>query len=166
MTKAMKMWVFILLIMVIAACQPSVPLPPTGIPLDVIARQVMTQFFADLNNAQYEDAALHYGGSYEELQYFNPDVDAADKVTLLKAGCEVNGLLCMQLMTAEQVSVEGGLIFHFKVSYRAPDGTEFVLGPCCGASETEMPPVRYFDVTVRCNNDDVCLVLDLPPYVP
>lgn len=147
-----------------AACNP-VPLPPTAIPLEWVARNTLIQFFADLNNAEYEDAVMHYGGSYEELQYFNPGVDPADKVALLKTGCEVNGLQCMQLMTAEQVSIENGLTFYYKVSYRAPDGTEFVLGPCCGASETEMPPVRYFDVTVRCDQD-ACLVMDLPPYVP
>jgi hypothetical protein len=154
-----------LIIGLITACKP-VPLPPTDFPLENTARNTLIQFFADLNNAEYEDAALHYGGSYEILQGYNPDIDPGDKIALLTAGCERNGLLCMQLMTAEQVSVENGLIFHYKVSYRAPDNTEFVLGPCCGASETEMPPVRYFDVTVSCDQQDVCLVMDLPPYVP
>jgi hypothetical protein len=163
--KMLKSIPLLLFIALIAACNP-VPLPPTDIPIEFTARNTMVQFFADLNNSQFESAALHYGGSYEELQYFNPGVDPADKVALLKAGCEVNGLLCMQIMTAGQVSVEDGLTFHYKVSYRAPDGKEFVLGPCCGASETEMPPVRYFDVTVRCDQQDACLVMDLPPYVP
>lgn len=160
-----RSWVFLCCFILLVACKP-VPLPPADIPLASVARATMVQFFADLNNAEFESAALHYAGSYEELQYFNPGVDPADKVALLRAGCEINGLLCMQLMTAEQISVENGLIFHFKVSYRAADGTEFVLGPCCGATETEMPPVRYFDVTVRCDQQDACLVMDLPPYVP
>jgi len=161
-----KSLVSLICLVLLVSCRPNVPLPRTHTPLRVIARNTMVQFFADLNIAEYQDAVLHYGGSYEDLQYFNPGVDPADRVALLKAGCEVNGLLCMQLMTAEQVSVENGLTFHYKVSYRAPDGTEFVLGPCCGASETEMPPVRYFDVTVRCDQQDACLVMDLPPYVP
>ena len=158
--------VLLFCMVLLASCRPNVPLPRTDTPLRFIARNTMVQFFADLNNAEYGDAVQHYGGAYEELQYFNPGVDPADRVALLRAGCEVNGLLCMQLMTAEQVSVENGLTFHYKVSYRAPDGTEFVLGPCCGASETEMPPMRYFDVTVRCDQQDACLVMDLPPYVP
>jgi len=162
-----KLWCLplFLIIGIIAACK-QVPLPRTDIPLDSVARNTLIHFFADLNNAEFQNAVLHYGGSYEELQYFNPAMDTADKPALFKAGCEVNGLQCMQLMTAEQVSVEDGLIFHYKVSFRAPGGSEFVLGPCCGASETEMPPVRYFDVTVVCDTADFCRVMDLPPYVP
>lgn len=158
--------VFLFCMLLLVSCRPSVPLPPTDIPLESIARNTMMHFFANLNNAEYEDAALSYGGSYEILQGYNPDIDPDDKIALLKASCEFNGLLCMQIMTAAQVNVEDGLTFHYKVSYRGPDNKEFILGPCCGATETEMPPVRYFDVTVRCDQQDACLVMDLPPYVP
>jgi hypothetical protein len=54
----------------------------------------------------------------------------------------------------------------FEVAYVNPDGSRFVLGPCCGATEEEMPPVDVFTVRVNCESDDRCQVLDLPPWVP
>ncbi len=164
--KKSKAILFIALVILIAACKPSVPLPPTDVSLDSIARNTLISYFADLNNAEYETAALQYGGSYEVLQGYNPEITPTDKIALLQAGCERNGLMCMQVMTAKQESVENGLTYRYKVSFRAPDGNEFVLGPCCGADETEMPPVRYFEVTVICDEENICLVMDLPPYVP
>ena len=95
--KILKSILILMIIGSIAACRPNVSLPPTYIPLDFTARNTMMHFFADLNNAQYEDAALSYGGSYEVLQGYNPDIDPGDKVALLKASCEVNGLQCMQI---------------------------------------------------------------------
>jgi len=31
--------------------------------------------------------------------------------------------------------------YVFQVKFNNPDGSLFILGPCCGASETGMPPV-------------------------
>jgi hypothetical protein len=52
------------------------------------------------------------------------------------------------------------------VEFSLPDGTLFVLGPCCGATETEMPPVSSFAFRVQRQPDGAYAVLDLPPYVP
>ena len=164
--KVAKAILPLIMVIFMAACKPTVPLPPTDVSLDSIARNTLISYFADLNNAEYEKAALLYGGSYEVLQGYNPEITPTDKIALLQAGCERNGLMCMQVMTAKQESVENSLIYHYKVSFRAPDNSEFVLGPCCGATETEMPPIRYFEVTVVCDKENSCQVMDLPPYVP
>jgi hypothetical protein len=57
-------------------------------------------------------------------------------------------------------------VLKFKVHFRNPDGTLFVLGPCCGASETEMPPVSEFECDVARTSSGEFKVLCLPPYVP
>jgi hypothetical protein len=46
------------------------------------------------------------------------------------------------------------------------DGSLFVLGPCCGANETEMPPVSQFEYKVTRDASGQFVVMDLPPYVP
>lgn len=154
-----------LLIVTLSACNP-VPLPPTEIPLAFVAQNTMIQYFADLNNAEYEHAALSYGGSYEILQAYNPDIDPSEHASLLRTGCERNGLQCMQIMSIEKTTQVDSLTYQYHVSFRSADGGQFVLGPCCGATKTEMPPVRYFDITVSCTDEAVCRVMELPPYVP
>jgi hypothetical protein len=59
-----------------------------------------------------------------------------------------------------------GDMYVFQVEFNNPDGSLFVLGPCCGASETEMPPVSQFEYGVARNADGKFLVMELPPYVP
>ena len=163
--KTRMVLVMSIILLSLSACKP-VPLPPTYVPLETSARNAMFAYFASLNNAEYDSAVTYFGGSYEVLQRFNPDLDPQDKAALFQAGCERSGLVCMQLMTAKLISQPDPLTFIYKVSYRGANNQEFVLGPCCGATETEMPPVRYFEVTITCYEDADCKVLDLPPYVP
>ena len=56
--------------------------------------------------------------------------------------------------------------YIFQVEFNNPDGSLFVLGPCCGATETEMPPVSQFQFTVIRNADGRFVVMNTPPYVP
>ena len=55
--------------------------------------------------------------------------------------------------------------FKFVVEFSWDDGSLFVRGPCCGASETDMPPQSQFTVLVI-KVDDRFLVQQLPVYVP
>ena len=159
---------FFFLIM-LSACQPSPP-PATEINNNFNAVETQAQldlvtFFEKLNQGNYEDAVSLYGGSFETLQGYNPDVDPEDQATLMKFGCEINGLTCLQVYNAELKSQSGGE-FIFEVQFRSADGEIFVLGPCCGASEEEMPPVSVFEIRVSCDSESGCKVLDLPPYMP
>jgi len=38
--------------------------------------------------------------------------------------------------------------FRFIVEFKYDDGTLIMLGPCCGATETDMPPKSQFPYTV------------------
>ncbi|MEX2029351.1 MAG: hypothetical protein WD906_00040 [Anaerolineales bacterium] len=51
------------------------------------------------------------------------------------------------------------------VEFVTDDGELFVLGPCCGATEAEMPPVWRFPYTVRVVGGEY-LVMEMPVYVP
>jgi hypothetical protein len=134
--------------------------------LEPQAQVALVDFYATLNNGAYDQAALHYGGPYDMLQGFNPEVDPGDRISLLRAGCEFNGLMCLPVLDLLFVEVNDQQEYVFEVAFANPDGSQFILGPCCGATEEEMPPVSEFPVRVACQRDGACLVLDLPPYVP
>lgn len=169
--------VFILLLLsfILASCQVPekatqpdsvVPLPDQTPPVTAQSHMDIINFFVYLNHGKYEEAVKLYGGEYETLIYFNPDLDPEDKVGLLKRGCEQNGLQCLQLYSADLTARPSETEFVYTVTYRSSDGSQFVLGPCCGADETQMPPTKEFEVRVTCGEQYTCQILDLPPYVP
>jgi len=49
-----------------------------------------------------------------------------------------------------------------------PDGSLFVLGPCCWSTETDFPPQSQFEFTVLRvpQTGNIYLVQQLPIYVP
>jgi hypothetical protein len=123
----------------------------------------LIQFFDLLNTKQYAEADLLYGGDYEQLQIFNPN--AADHVALWESGCERAGLQCLKVRSATFENLQGDT-YIFQVEFSNADGSLFVLGPCCGADETEMPPVSLFEYRVARTSDGSFRVMDLPPYTP
>ena len=135
-------------------------------PPELAAAEVLREFYNLLNQGEYEKAVELYGGSYEALEYFNPVMDAADRTGLLTAACEINGFICAPVLSVTAIASDHQEILVFEVEYANPDGSRFVLGPCCGATEEEMPPVDVFTVRVNCERENECQVLDLPPWIP
>lgn len=126
----------------------------------------MIEFFALLHDGEYEQAAAFYGGSYDELTSKNPDLDPADGTSLFRNGCTLNGYQCLEILEAEPADSAGVDDFAFNVRFQNDDGTPFVLGPCCGATATEQPPVEVFRVVVHRTGDGSFRVMTLPVYVP
>jgi hypothetical protein len=175
--KLQKILVLFLLALLSACSIGQVNEPGTGqdvLPVEgdqtaalvVEAEAALTEFYDLLNQGEYEKAVELYGGSYEELEYFNPVMDPADRAGLLAAACEFNGFFCLPVLTITTIESDLQHPLMFEVAYANPDGSRFVLGPCCGATEEEMPPVDVFTVRVNCEKQDECQVLDLPPWVP
>ena len=177
-------YLFLFCILLLAACNPaqvisvrqegaavpgvdSLPIEPQQpAELELQAQAVLTEYFQSLNQGMYERAVALYGGSYEELEYLNPTIDPDDKAELLQAGCDFNGFMCFPMLSNVLVLIENQNKFFFDVEFANPDGSLFVLGPCCGATEEIMPPISLFTVQVSCDDTGLCQVLDLPPYVP
>lgn len=130
------------------------------------AEKVLIDYFSALNQGDYSKAVELYGGSYEVLQAYNPTLDPEDHAALLQAGCEFNGLMCLPVREVLSVQTSDPQEFIFEVEFANPDGSTFVLGPCCGETEETTPPQSAFMISVRCQKDGACRVLDLPPYVP
>jgi hypothetical protein len=156
----------ILLTLLLVGCvsQPAGAPTATSLPSTAAeAQAVLIQFFDRLNAKQYVEADVLYGGDYEQLQIFSPD--AADHAGLWAGACERAGLQCLSVRTATFKTLQGDT-YLFQVEFSNADGSLFVLGPCCGTDETEMPPVSLFEYRVTRNSAGRFRVMDLPPYTP
>jgi hypothetical protein len=129
------------------------------------AQNVLVNFLTLLHTRKYTQAVPLYGGEYEALQVFNTEIDPNDRVALWTSVCDNQLLQCLEVRSATFQELVGDA-YIFQVEFNNPDGSLFVLGPCCGANETEMPPVSQFEFTVTRQADGTFVVLNMPPYVP
>ena len=152
----------------LAACSPGTSTPPPVPPTDLEqpARQVLENFLVSLHLGRYEEAYRFYGGSYEMMIAQNPLIDPQDHATLLQNACTTNGFLCLQWQSIELEQTISETEFVFTVQFQQSDGSLFVLGPCCGATETEFPPLSSFSFRVSPGPDGTLLVMDMVPYMP
>ena len=167
-----KRLILLLTAIVLASCAAPPVNPPltqpvlTSLPSTAgEAQDALVNFLTLLHTAKYTQAVPLYGGDYEALKVFNPEIDPKDPAALWMWSCDHQLLQCLEVrsVTFEQL-VEDAYIFQ--VEFSNPDGSLFVLGPCCGATETEMPPVSQFQFTVIRNADGRFVVMNTPPYVP
>lgn len=154
-----------LLVFLLAACTGAAS-PTARTDLQPQAEAALRDFFSSLNKGDYAGAEAVYGGSYEVLAADNPELDAADHVALFTNACTINGFQCLQVKEVSPEPQNSTNEFVFTVTFQKDDGSLFVQGPCCGASETESPSRSEFTYTVRQNEEGKFVVLELPPYVP
>ena len=167
-----RVFIFLSATILLACCSPK-PMPPTltqpaptSLPSTASeAYDVLINFLNLLHTKNYADAVPLYGGEYDQLQVFNSEIDPNDKVALWAWACDNQLLQCLEVRSATFKELVGDS-YIFQVEFNNPDGSLFVLGPCCGANETEMPPISQFEFTVSRNAELRFVVLNTPPYVP
>jgi hypothetical protein len=129
------------------------------------AKQALTDFFKYISQGDYAKADQLYAGDYQTLIDWNPEVDPNNHQMLWENACAMNGLQCLKLRSATLREVKGNE-YVFTVEFSNPDGSLFVLGPCCGATETEMPSVSQFDYTIQKDAEGQFKTVDLPVFIP
>jgi hypothetical protein len=161
----MKQIWLILVFLFLTACRAT---PTTSVLPDndlEAAQAALVTYLSALQSGEYDQAVQLYGGSYELLQGWNPDLDAENYPRLLERACTQNGLQCLPLRAITAQGQSDPNTFEFWVEFTAIDGTLFRRGPCCGAGETEESENYRFVFRVQ-KTEDRFRVLDLPPYVP
>ncbi len=166
----MQRILILLLALALVGCAPqSVNTPnPTQTTLPSTmneAHDVLVNFLTLLHTKNYQDAAPLYGGEYDQLQVFNTEIDPSDHVALWTWACDNHLLQCLEVRSTTFKELSGGS-YIFQVEFSNPDGSLFVLGPCCGSNETDMPPVSQFEFTMSRNAEGKYVVMNTPPYVP
>lgn len=171
MTRKSTKWSSILLgSLLVGACASSevvqaIPTPTSSSSNLDAARAVLIAYFDDLYSGEYDAAADLFGGDLSLLVDSNPTVDPADSTALLEAACTYQ-LRCLPVKAIVDARQLGEGSYAFELEFSNPDGSLFVLGPCCGANETEMPPVSQFDCSVEKSSEGDYRVMCLPVYVP
>ena len=130
------------------------------------AIDTLESFFLYIHDRRYEEATALYGGVYDVMRDWNPDIPADDLAGLMRRACTHNGIKCLRLRAvtgSRRVSPQEAT---FTVEFMNEDRSLFVRGPCCGASLTDEAPQSEFEITVRMDSEGVILVQDMPPYVP
>lgn len=158
---------FLLGLILLAGCRPAGTAEGATTTADsTTAAVALTTFFDLLQSGDYSEAINYYGGSFDVLEGFNPGIEPSDRATLFRNGCSINGLNCLATRSnvlAERLSDDELL---FTVEFSTREGDLFILGPCCGVTETEQPPVSSFPIRVARGKDGRFRVIDLPPYTP
>ena len=156
MTTQRRIPSLIAALFLLAACSSSVRIDQ--------AEEVLRTYLADLHGGYYEGAALLFGGTFDQLEANNPDIDPTDRAGLLQRWCEQNGGVCLPIQIVVSRKAAGGGTFTFVVELAHDDGTTFEIGPCCGEEDTG-ERTRDFTFTVQ-SSAGLFQVLELPPYVP
>ena len=157
---------FCFLTLISGCSSKAVTFVPTTLPANVSeAQQTLVRFFQLLNSKQYADADSLYGGDYEQLKIFSSDTDPTDHIKLWADACQLAGLQCLKVRSTTFKNLQSAT-YLFQVEFSNPDGSLFVLGPCCGSDATEMPPVSQYEYHVTRNTSGKFVVMELPPYVP
>jgi hypothetical protein len=129
------------------------------------AQKVLESYFSALANGDYATADSLYGGDYQVFLDWNHDLTAEDHAALWERACHWNGLNCLGTRSVTLLNQQDD-IFTFSVEFSNPDGSLYILGPCCGADETTMPPLSRFEIRVQRDINGQFKVLDLPVYSP
>ena len=153
----MKKFLLILLLFILVSCNYS----PTDTEL---ASEALTKFFEDLSKGNYSSAVDFYGGNYDILLSFNPDIAADDRESLWENGCKINGLQCLPVRTINYLGQNDVGEYIFELEFNTPQGDLFVLE---SIDENQVPAVQSkFEYRVAEDNDGNFQVLNLPVYLP
>ena len=156
------MVLILLILTVLVACSPIPHRQSTNLQT---AQDCLESFFSLLSFGAYEQAAFLYGGSYEELHRLNPAIPADEYATLWENACTTNGFQCLPIRQVLQTYEDPNSTFHLLVEFNDRDGNLLVVGPCCGADATQMPPRSQFEYTVI-RRQGKYLVQELPVFIP
>ena len=94
----------------------------------------------------------------------NPAISPTDPAALLRNACTINGAQCLQARNIVLDEKESDSEFVYRVEFEKEDGSLFVQGPCCGATDTEERSNFLFGVSR--NAEGKFVVMDMVPYVP
>ncbi len=130
------------------------------------AQAALETFITLLNAEDYTGAAQWYGGDYLVLQDQHWNIDPLDHAGLFHNACQITGYRCYKLKRIVSAQIAGPGHFTFEVEFQNPDGSLWVMGPCCGGDATRFPPKSRFTYDVVLDCQGRYWVLDLPIYIP
>ena len=139
---------------------PSAPVIQN--PKDIaLAEKTLTTYFDLLKTKQYSKAVEYHGSGYQLMESWNSGINPNDYASLLKNGCEINGLQCLRIQEVVKGEQISPFEFKFVVRFEKPewsDGKETVF-------TRGIDGKTDFEYLVG-NVNGKFMVLTAPPYVP
>lgn len=130
------------------------------------AKTIFIKFF-DLISQQKFDEAVPLLSSDFELQENLRAYDynhTGNPAEMLQTYCDgVPTCLKTRVLKTERT---GNYEYTLTVQFINPDGSTYIFGPCCGASEEDMPSTDTFTYVVKKDFEDKMVVMTLPLYRP
>lgn len=150
----------IMMIMTLVGCAKQQPSDEA-----MEAEKTLTIFFDAVSQKKFNQALGLFTEdkeTRESINIYNPDGET-EHTDIIENYCEAT-LTCLPavIIGTKKISDEE---YVFSTQFKKDDGTIFVFGPCCGATEEEMPPRDIFDYTVK-KIDGKFKVTTPPIYVP
>jgi hypothetical protein len=137
------------------AITQDMPLDTTGTP-----QYALVSFFDALSTGQFENAVEFFDfEGHGEWVYSSSD----DPAQILEDYCAATGT-CLRAEVLATNEVNGDE-YTLTVQFFNSDGSIYIAGPCCGATEEEMPSQDTFEFTVK-KIDGVFKVTTAPLYRP
>lgn len=130
-----------------------------------IAQDTLITFFENLSKNEFDKAVnlfSSYDSDWENLKVYN-EPDETDRVIIIKNYCNAT-TTCMKAEVLNIRKVKDDE-YSMVVRFFKKNGDIYVLGPCCGATEEEMPSQEKFDFTVK-KIEGEFRVTTPPIYVP
>jgi hypothetical protein len=126
------------------------------------AEHALERFFVALVRGYYTEAVDLYGGSYETLISYSPDIDPQDHELLWEYGCKTSGIQCMPVRVVEVEKKPFSKEFIFTVEFHSPEeGMVYRYGGTSGSYAE-----HRFEYHVIRGSDGKYRVMDMPVYAP
>jgi hypothetical protein len=136
----------------------------------VTAENILVSFFNYVNNNDYENAVTLLSLSSSDWESMggyasgnSPENFLSNKESILKQYCEAIQT-CLKAKPIKVVMLSD-TEYRITTQFINQDGSIFVLGPCCGATEETMPSRQEFEYTVM-KIDGEYKVANPPQYRP
>lgn len=129
------------------------------------AEQALLSFYAALSSREYGAAAELYGGSYSVLSTWNPDLEPEAFSDLLRRGCEVNGLQCLEVRRIVSVSRLREKEYRFIAEFSTAGGELFVRRISEDGDLAASRSDSSFSIVIE-DVGEGYQVKGLPPYTP
>ncbi len=130
-----------------------------------MAGEVVVDFFEKLEAKDFEGGLeIFEPEDWEAMASFSAEEEQGDKAKVLENYCASVGT-CLKARVLKVEDRSNG-DFEVTVNLLSEDGSNFVLGPCCGATEEEMSPQEEFSFLVKKTSEGDFVVVSAPQYRP
>lgn len=134
-------------------------------PEEELVKRTLINFFNYLEKGDFDNAVkLFHQDDWEQLNSFSVPSEQGNKAKVLENYCNAVGT-CMKAEVLSVTAKKSKVQYFLVVQFIQDDGSIYVFGPCCGATEEEMPPQKQFIFEVKKIDGDYKVVTP-PLYRP